>query len=406
MDYTLSNSYDIDAGTGQRMHEDAKAIPTVWSGLDANSIIWSLMEIIKATGLGGLQFNKANPATYQVLLTALRSNALISATDTGVANACVVNYTTPITALRDGMVLWFKAAATNTGPATLNVNGLGTKALIGGGQAALQGGEVLAGGWCMVVWVNALNSFVLIECTGAALQIASATKSGHAMQYGQATGRLLRTTIYLRIAGVQMVSVDGSAFTATGALTFTEIAGKVFAIIEAWGAGGGSGGNPTTTVSQCAISGGAGGGAYGMRRETATLIGVPVSVGLAGAAGVAGGAGSAGGTSSFGSYLTAPGGSGSAAGIAYGGVGNTGSATGGGPPTGANMLAMPGGPGGQAICSGVNFAAGQQGGASGTGATNSFGAGAPGKYNGAGTASPQNGYPAPDGGLIIVREYA
>ncbi|HEX7866528.1 MAG TPA: hypothetical protein VF555_16350 [Variovorax sp.] len=72
MDYTLSNSYDTDAGTGHRYHEDAKAIPTVWSGIDANSVIWSLMELIISTGLVGQQFNKASPVSYQTLLEAIR----------------------------------------------------------------------------------------------------------------------------------------------------------------------------------------------------------------------------------------------------------------------------------------------------------------------------------------------
>lgn len=86
MDYTLSDSYDTEPATGLRMHEDAKAIPTVWSGKDANSIIWSLMEIVKAAGLPGIQFDKANPASYQQLLKAFRSlfaSATVPATFSG-----------------------------------------------------------------------------------------------------------------------------------------------------------------------------------------------------------------------------------------------------------------------------------------------------------------------------------
>lgn len=71
MDYTQSNSYDTHAGTGHRMHEDAKAIPTVWSAKDANSLIWSLMEVISAAGLAPLQFDANNPATYQILRNAI-----------------------------------------------------------------------------------------------------------------------------------------------------------------------------------------------------------------------------------------------------------------------------------------------------------------------------------------------
>lgn len=73
MDYTLSPDYATHAGTGNRMHEENAAVTTVWGDKDANSVIWSLMEVVKAAGLAGVQFDEAVPATYQKLLTALRS---------------------------------------------------------------------------------------------------------------------------------------------------------------------------------------------------------------------------------------------------------------------------------------------------------------------------------------------
>lgn len=73
MDYTLSNSYATDAATTQRMHLQAQAIPTAVSDADMNMVIWEAMEIVKAAGLVGAPFDKAVPATYQKLLTALRA---------------------------------------------------------------------------------------------------------------------------------------------------------------------------------------------------------------------------------------------------------------------------------------------------------------------------------------------
>src|SRR5450830_624970 len=73
MDYTLSNGFVTDAGTGNRMHLQAQAVPTAVSDLDMNSLIWNAMEVVKAAGLAGAQFDKTNPATYQKLLTALRA---------------------------------------------------------------------------------------------------------------------------------------------------------------------------------------------------------------------------------------------------------------------------------------------------------------------------------------------
>lgn len=71
MDFTLSPDHVVDAGTGDRLHQDTAAVPTVLSAKDVNSIIWSLMAIVKAAGKLPRQFDQSNPATYGVLLDAL-----------------------------------------------------------------------------------------------------------------------------------------------------------------------------------------------------------------------------------------------------------------------------------------------------------------------------------------------
>ncbi|MCP3017561.1 hypothetical protein [Cupriavidus basilensis] len=119
------------------------------------------------------------------LLHAVQQSGLITGVDTGAANAYAVSYTPAITALTDGMVLWFKAKTANTGASTLNVNGLGAQPLIGGAHSALQGGEIVASGKAMVVWRADISAFVLLECTGAALQVGAGTQSQHAAQVSQ-----------------------------------------------------------------------------------------------------------------------------------------------------------------------------------------------------------------------------
>ncbi|WP_431511669.1 hypothetical protein [Variovorax sp. DAIF25] len=73
MDYTQSDSFVTHTGTGQRMHKEAQAVPTAWSDKDANSILWSLMEVLKAGGLAGVQFDPDNPASYNLLVRAIRN---------------------------------------------------------------------------------------------------------------------------------------------------------------------------------------------------------------------------------------------------------------------------------------------------------------------------------------------
>lgn len=122
------------------------------------------------------------------LLPAVQASSMTVAADVGAANICVVNYQPPIYALSDGMVLWFKAKAANTGATTLNVNGLGAFPLIGGAHQALTGGEIVPGGKCQAIWRADINSFILVECTGGALQVSPGININHGAQFGQLTG--------------------------------------------------------------------------------------------------------------------------------------------------------------------------------------------------------------------------
>jgi microcystin-dependent protein len=81
MDYTLSPDFVTHPGTGHRMHSDTAAITTEVTARDMNSVLWSLMEIVQASGLTAAQFDAATPATYTVLKGAL--DALYAPLGTG-----------------------------------------------------------------------------------------------------------------------------------------------------------------------------------------------------------------------------------------------------------------------------------------------------------------------------------
>lgn len=333
------------------------------------------------------------------LLHAIQASSLTVGTDIGAVNACVVNYSYPVTALKDGMVLWFKANNTNTGAVTLNVNGLGTWPIIGGGHAALLGGEILAGGKCQVVLNTSLAAWVLVECTGGALQIAPATQSNHAMQLGQAVGRFLGTRVF------------------TSNQTYTPTPGTTSVVVEVIGGGGGGGGSQTTGAGQVAIGSGGGAGAYARSRLASGFSGVAITIGAAGAAGAAPGNGGAGGTTSFGALISCAGGSGGQGGaainppfIVQGGAGAS-------APSGGNLINGRGSDGAYAATqNSINFISGGGGntqfGAGGSvnvatasgGAATSFGAGGGGSATGASAAGQVGGAGAT--GAVIVHEYA
>ncbi|MBY5821491.1 hypothetical protein [Rhizobium leguminosarum] len=79
----------------------------------------------------------------------------------GAANALTVTANSPLASYATGQIVGFKASATNTGAATLNVNGVGSKAIRKNTQtvdAALSGGEIIDGGLYTCVYAATLNA--------------------------------------------------------------------------------------------------------------------------------------------------------------------------------------------------------------------------------------------------------
>ncbi|MBN6210681.1 hypothetical protein JYK21_29825 [Ralstonia pickettii] len=248
------------------------------------------------------------------LLHAIQQSSLTVASDTGSANTYVVSYSPAVTTLVDGMVLWFKAKTANTGASTLNVNGLGAMPLVGGAHAALQSGEIVANGKCQVVYKADITSFVLIECTGGAVQVAPATQSQQAPQLGQVLSMRARYT-------------SNGSFTVPAGVTQIWVSGC---------AGGGGGGGGAGANGSAATSAGGGGGGAGQSiirvpytvtsgQSISITIGAGGTVGAGGANGANnGGAGGAGGNTVVGSLVTLTGGSGGGGGISSGASGGSG----------------------------------------------------------------------------------
>src|SRR5450830_290665 len=102
----------------------------------------------------------------------------------------------PLSALptSSGVTQQFLVSSSNTGASTFAPDGLAAVPIFGLGGAALQGGEIIAGGVATLVsYVGSLlNSgslcWVLVNCTGGAVQVAPATASLQAAQFGQLTG--------------------------------------------------------------------------------------------------------------------------------------------------------------------------------------------------------------------------
>jgi len=232
-------------------------------------------------------------------------------------------------------------------------------------------------------------------------------------------GRLLRTLVYSRIAGVQNVSINGGAPSTTGAATYTPSAAAAFALVESVGGGGGGGGAANPTAGLVSIGAPGTSGTYGKAYFSASTLGasqaVVVGAGGTGGAGVAGGTG---GSTSLGALLVCPGGpagtvlNSQSAPLVLGGAGAAAA-------TGANLYTSIGGVGlfTTAITATVSAMWG------GSGGGNVFGPGAPqaaGNTNGTSATAPGTGGAgvalvngggtgtggAGASGMVVIYEYA
>ena len=226
----------------------------------------------------------------------------------------------PMSALptTNGIVQKFFAATTNPADASYAPDGLTAAPIYGLGGQQLQGNEIVAGGTVTLesyigpLLNSGMLCWVLLECEGGAQQVAPATQSQHAMQLGQATGRLLRTIV----------------FTSSG--TWTAGAGTTRVEVEVVGGGGGGGGVQATAETEYSTSAGGGGGGYARKFIVNAASPQTVTVGAGGTSAAAAG-GTAGGTTSFGSLVSATGGEPGQVGfasmsvkVAYGGNGGMG----------------------------------------------------------------------------------
>jgi hypothetical protein len=344
------------------------------------------------------------PMLPSSLLQSVQTAATTGGTDIGTANAYAANFTPAITALTDKMVLCIKAANANTAASTFTPapGVIAASPIVGCAHSALQGGEIVPTGDVWLQWNSSIGagSWILIDSTGGGMQVAAATKSQHAMQLGQATGRLI---------GVQV-------FTANG--TYTPTPGMVTAVIEDQGGGGAGAGLATPSAGNVSLGAPGTSGSYAKGRFTAAAIGASqaVTVGAGGTA-ASNTAGGNGGTSSVGSLITAPGGVG-------GGLLNNqvpGASNGNGAfssaPTGANIAQSIGTC--SSLCTSISASSAQAGagGASifggggvapvinsnGISAPN-YGAGGSGVVGGSGSANLSGG--AGKAGIVIIWEYA
>lgn len=180
-------AYQIKAGVAATTGTQVTPSPdTGWIGL------WVVTVPFGASSLtsGNIAQYAAAPILPTGILQSILTSNLTYGIDNGTANVIQATFPIPVTTLTDGMTVWVKVKNANTGATTFTPNPgvISASPVVGAAHAALQGGEYVANGRAQHVWRQDISSWVLVECTGAAVQIAPATQSQHAVQLGQNTG--------------------------------------------------------------------------------------------------------------------------------------------------------------------------------------------------------------------------
>jgi hypothetical protein len=144
----------------------------------------------------------------------------VYAADTGAANAYAITYS-PAPTVAAGSRFLFKALHTNTGASTLAVNGAATVPITDSVNAALIGGEILAGQLCLVVYDG--TQYQLIGSYNTAAIAAAIQNSSY--EYAADTGAVNAYAVALTPSPAALVAGLSFQFKVktlnTGASTLT-----------------------------------------------------------------------------------------------------------------------------------------------------------------------------------------
>lgn len=109
--------------------------------------------------------------------------------DTGIANAYVLNFTANFTSYTDGIVIYWIPSNTNTGPSTINVNGLGPVPITNQDGSALYLGQLQANQVALIVYRS--TGFTLVAT--ALLPLINTENSNYEFQLGDANNIVMHT---------------------------------------------------------------------------------------------------------------------------------------------------------------------------------------------------------------------
>lgn len=240
--------YQIDSSTAASSQPASTALGTPGFFTDGNPATGTLATIVPAEWLNAVMLELANVVTgagltlnkaaFNQLLSAIRAigRQSVVLADTGAVNAYAAANPTPLVSgvsgtLVHGVRQSVQITNANTGASTYAPDGLAAKPIYGLNLSPLQGGELPVGGVANMIYMvsAAINSgngaWILLECTGGALQVPAGTQSNHAVNLGQFAATLsangyvkipvlvggAKLTLIIQWGSVAAVSAGGGA---------------------------------------------------------------------------------------------------------------------------------------------------------------------------------------------------
>lgn len=105
------------------------------------------------------------------LAAAINSGTFLYALAGGTANALTAALAPAPAALVNGMLIVLGVASTNSAAATLNINGLGAKAIVGPDAAALRAGDMVAGETALLVYRSSWDVWMILTTSRLSSQV-------------------------------------------------------------------------------------------------------------------------------------------------------------------------------------------------------------------------------------------
>lgn len=155
--------------------------------------------------------------------------SLYGGVDTGVANAYIINFTSPVPANTNGQVIYWLPSHSNTGASTINVNGAGPQAILNPNGTVLGANQILANQFVSIISIN--GTWQLYGGSGVGVNVGT---------FGQEVPIASAATTDLGSAPAHNVQITGSA-SITSFGTSAQIAAPIYIVRVS--------GTPTLTAS-------------------------------------------------------------------------------------------------------------------------------------------------------------